>query len=102
MTLFGGIRPPVADNEHAWLNEWYAQVRVPLDKLPYTREWEELYGLWRVRWGGRKPHRHQLWTTMSYLRKARKLVTLAGSKVEPTAGKDEGMGKFWPSPRKGS
>ncbi len=102
MSLFGSIRPPTADNENGWLNEWYAQARVPLDQLPFTEELEALYALWRIRWGGRRPHRHILWTKLLALRKQRRLVTLASYKEPPTPGDNEGCGKLWPSPRKGS
>ena len=102
MSLFHGIRPPTADNEDGWINEWYAQARVPLDRLPFTAEWEALYSLWRVRWGGRTPHRHRLWIKLVTLRKQHRLVTLGSYKHEPTVGDNEGGGRRWPKIRKGS
>lgn len=102
MSLFSGIQPPTADNEEDWLNQRYAHIRVPIDRLPFTWEWEGLYEEWRLRWGGQWPHRHRLWTKLQAMRKARRLSTLGNFKHEPTPGDNEGCGKFWPSPRKGS
>jgi len=55
------------------LLDLYTRTRKTLDDLPYTDEFEELYTAFVAR-SGRTMTRHDLWRSLTNLRKARRLV----------------------------
>jgi hypothetical protein len=55
------------------LLDLYTRTSKTLDDLPYTDEFEELYTAFVAR-SGRTMTRHDLWRSLTNLRKARRLV----------------------------
>ena len=69
----------------AILAECYADAAMPpLDKLPYTADFEHLYGLFRFRADlvGDALDRSEVWRALSNLRKTKKLVRKRRPKKE--------------------
>jgi hypothetical protein len=65
--------PRLSKTHEDMLLDLYTRTSKTLDDLPYTDEFEELYTAFVAR-SGRTMTRHDLWRSLTNLRKARRLV----------------------------
>ena len=86
--LFPGIQPQVTVDREALVRE-YVELGRTADDLPYTPDFERLYGAVCAAYKQEKPTREDVWRTLLTVRKAGKLPKLGEARSRPPEVSEE-------------
>jgi catechol 2,3-dioxygenase-like lactoylglutathione lyase family enzyme len=86
--LFAGVEPALPAKREV-LAKLYEEVGRTADDLPYTPQFEKLFGLYAAQHAEPKPTRREVWRHLLNLRKAGKLPKLGEARVQSPRISDE-------------
>lgn len=91
--LFAGVEEKVAVKKDVLIRV-YEEIGRTADDLPYTPEFERLYGVYVAQHPGSKPTRQEVWRHLLNLRKSGKLPKMGEARSRPPAVDAEGKAKL--------